>query len=190
MSSSQKESVNIKNVFLFLCVCLVFLTLGNLVFHSGILLFPENTRRLVVRHFAFNIGKYSSFTDFLSAIIGAARIDILFVLFIAFSDLIKVQKFFLSALFAYRSFIFGLCGAYIISGPGAELGFENGFFHWCLFFLYHICFFAIMICYGSAVLVNGKKSISKILLLGATACGEIALVILLNVVYYFLISIV
>lgn len=186
----QKNQYNLGSIFFLMLVCLVFLVLGNIVLHAEIFPITNEASQYLLRHFSFEFQDGSSLADFLWAVIIASRGDILCVLLIAISHLVKMQKLFITAIFAYRSFVFGFCGAYIISTINVIGSFWCGCVAWTLFFVYHISLFAVLICFGSATIGKNTRPprLGERIGYVITVCGEIALVIFLNVVYYFLIS--
>lgn len=185
----EKDQYHFCGILLLMLVCLLFLIAGNVVFHAGAFPTTDVASQYLSRHFSFDMQDYSTAADFLWAVMIASRGDILCILLIAFSRLVKTQKLFISAVFAYRSFVFGFCGAYIIGTIGLFESFLHGCVSWILFFIYHIFYFALLICFGSATFVTDVQvRLGRRLGYIITVCGEIALVILFNVIYYFLIS--
>lgn len=185
----EKDQYDFGGILLLMLICLLSLIAGNVMFHAGTFPATDVASQYLSRHFSFDMQDYSTVADFLWAVIIASRGDILCVLLIAISRLVKAQKLFVSVVFAYRSFVFGFCGAYIIGMIGLFGSFLHGCVSWVLFFIYHIFYFAVLICFGSATLAADVQiRLGRRLHYIITVCGEIALVILLNVIYYFLIS--
>ena len=189
IGKNGKDQYDFGGLLLLMLVCLLFLIAGNVVFHVGTFPVMGEALQYLSRHFSFDMQAYSTTADFLWAVMIASRGDILCVLLIAFSRLVKIQRLFVSAVFAYRSFVFGFCGAYIIGAIGLLGSFLHGCVSWVLFFIYHIFYFALLICFGAATFATDVQvRLGRRLGYIITVCGEIALVILFNVIYYFLIS--
>lgn len=187
----SRETRNIRDdtqilILILILTCFVFLTLGNVIFHFHFL--PVNGNS-ISRYFSFDVTEFATFTEYFWAVVKACRLDILCVVLIALADLTRFPRTFLIGLFMYRSFLFGFCGAHLISEIGAASYFIRGFFSWLLFFLYHIALFSILICFGafSASGRRGLKPYRRLNYLLTVFC-ELTLVVFLNLVYYFLIS--
>ena len=191
MRYSIRETKKIQNdtqtlVFVLMLICFIFLVLGNIIFHLRFLPVKEHS---ISRYFSFNLAKFPSFVEFFWAVFKACRLDILCVVLIAFSPFTRFPRAFLAVLFMCRSFLFGFCGAHLIAGIGETAYFFRGFFSWLLFFLYHISLFSILIHFGafSAYFHRCIEPYRHLKYLLTIFC-ELALVVFLNLVYYFLIS--
>lgn len=183
----RKEAFDVVLLFL---VGLVFLTAGNILYHSRIVPIKEGVAerlRLFITRPEDGINITSAF---LLSVIFAARGDILCVWLIAFSNFTKIPRLFTYCVFSCRSFLFGFCGACLIRGIDSFGSFWQGTFAWILFFVYHIVYFSILICFGEATLRRYDQvptAISRLQYM-LTVFAESALVVLINAVYYFLIS--
>lgn len=186
----QTGSPDFGGILILMLVCLVALVLGNLLFHARALPQTNDGSLRLWSLFSFEPSSVHSPVDFLLSVIGASRGDVLCVILISVAYLIKIPRLFISSVLAYRSFLFGFCGAYIISAIGSQISFFQGCVTWGLFFVYHISFFAILICFSSSIFASLRDgwSAARIVNYLLIICGEISLVLLLNVIYYFLIS--
>lgn len=174
-------------LFLLMAGCLVGLVFGNLVFHARLIPMTANGIRYLADYFSFDLANYQTLSQFLWAVILSARGDILFVALIAIALFFKARYGYLFFLFVCKSFIFGFCGAFIIDSIAFFDSFFAGCLSWVLFFVYHIALFSILLCFGAlTVSWHAKRNMWRYYM---TICGEISLVILLNAIYYFLISI-
>jgi len=170
----------------FMLISFASLTVGNVIFHSG--LFPLQNLSFS-RYFSLEMDQFSGFSAYFWAVVKACRTDLWCVLFIAFSNLARIPKVILVGVFTYRSFLFGFCGAYLISGIHSTTVLANEFLVWGLFFLYHVLLFAILICFGAfTASLNLSPRSFKGMKYALTVCCELSLVIFMNMVYYFLIS--
>lgn len=187
---SKKGENKQLGVFLLILICVLFLSIGNALCHSKILPVTETAEVHFFSFVALRDQNICAFNDFLRSVIWGARGDIYCLLLIAFSRLTKIPRIFTYFIFAYRSLLFGFCGAYLIERIGRFDSFLFGSLFWLIFFVYHIIYFAILICFGDATLrwySNGSAMISwgRYVL---TVFVECALIILVNLIYYFLIS--
>ncbi len=189
MIKTQRNQPDFIDVLWLMFICLVALIVGNFSFHFGVFPVTESSTLYLWQYFSFSVQNIHSLTDFLWAVILASRSDLICLLLIAVSPLVKIQKSFVFCVLGYRSFLFGFCGAYMISSIGSNVSFARGCVFWLIFFLYHVALFAVLICFASATFSwwQRKRSID-IIACFFTVCGELALLILLNAVYYFLIS--
>lgn len=186
----RKDTEDIFSIFLLMLICLAFLFLGNFLYHSGLLPVTASTELRLRAFIEFRKENIGSLGDFLVSVIVAARTDIFCVLLIAFSRLTRIPKLFTYCVFSYRSFLFGFCGACMIIKVKAFEPFTQGFLLWLAFFVYHIAYLAILICFGDATIRHsgGNVPVSERIQYILTVFSEIALAILLNFIYYFLIS--
>ena len=171
-----------------MAVCLVALTLGNCLFHTGWITVDASSFNLFLE--TFSLDDSPSFSSFLWSVILHSRKDIFCVLLISCARFVKFPRTFISLLFFVRSTLLGFCGAFFIGGVGKDISLWSGFLAWMLFFGYHTLFFAVMICFGTHTLSLCREPFSwrKDAGYWLTVCGEISLVILSNMVYCFLIS--
>ena len=178
-------------MFFFMLVCLVSIVLGNVVFHFAL---PNDviiSEHYLIEHFSFQFDKNQPVSQFLWKIILFSRKDLFVVFLVSVSFWVAAQRSFLCLIFTCRSFHFGFCGAYIISSVAQFDTFLRGCFFWFLFFVRHIAILSVLLCFGEAILSYRRKvDFRSDLLYFFTICGEIALVIFLNTVYFFIISII
>lgn len=177
------------DILLLMLICLVALIAGNGAYHSDVLPVTDAASQYLLAHFSLVGQTFQGIVDFLWMTMVAARGDVLCVLLVAISPLIRIPRLFICAVFAYRAFLFGFCGAYIIGMIGDSISFAQGGVWWGLFFLYHILFFSVLICFASSIFARtSQHRVWRKIGYAMTVCGEMALVIFLNVIYYFLIS--
>lgn len=186
---NRKETGDLLSILALMLICLSFLILGNILYHSNIFPATEETDSHFHAYVSIGMQEGQGLSSFLISVISASHVDILCVLLVAFSRLTKIPKLFLGCVFAYRSLLFGYCGAYIVARIGTFDSFAQGCLIWLIFFLYHIVYFAVLICLGEATLRRRDHMpfLFRVRYL-ITIFAEIALVILLNAIYYFLIS--
>lgn len=181
---------DIFSILLLMLICLIFLFLGNILYHSRLFPITDAAELRFLSYASFREKSISSIADFLLSVIVAARTDIFCVLLIAFSKLTKIPRTFTYCIFSYRSLLFGFCGSYIIAKINDFETFAQGFLIWLVFFTYHVTYFAVLICFGDETLrhkATGATVRSRLQYM-LTVFTEVALVILLNSVCYFLIS--
>ena len=190
MTRTQNGKASARDItclFLLMAGCLVGLAIGNLIFHARVIPITVNGMRYLADHFSLDLTNYQTLSQFLWAVILSARGDILFVALIAVALLFKARFGYLFFLFACKSFIFGICGAFIIDSIAFFGSFFVGCLSWILFFVYHVALFSILLCFGVlTVSWQAKRNLWRYFVM---VCGEISLVVLLNAIYYFLISI-
>lgn len=187
---NKKGENELLGVFILMLICVLFLSIGNTLCHTKLLPVTETAEAHFASFISLRNQNVRAFNDFLRSVIWGARGDIGCLLLIAFSRLTKIPRIFTYFIFAYRSLLFGFCGAYLIERIGRFDSFLFGSLFWLIFFVYHIIYFAILICFGDATIrwhTNSGAMISwgRYVL---TVFAECALVILVNLMYYFLIS--
>ena len=99
-----RPSNDFANLLSLMLVCLVFLSLGNLVFHVRVLPITESGLQFLLAHFSVPMEVYSDVPQFFWTVIVAAQEDILFVLLIAFSCLLRVRRIFIFSVFPLVTF--------------------------------------------------------------------------------------
>lgn len=191
VSRDKRNTNELYAVLLLMLTCLLFLVVGNILFHTKMLPVTVDVASRFQTHFSFSEIKELTLFDFLFSVISASKSDLICLLFIAFSGLTKIPRTIIFGVFAYRSTVFGYCGAYIVATARTVGSFWETSVMWLLFFVYHIAYFSVLICFGAFTIQNTSvRSIKAQIGYFATVCCELALTILLNVVYYFLISII
>lgn len=167
-----------------LVVCLAFLTIGNVLYHSPI--FSSSMAEIPIDRW-LEIPKEAASSPllFLMSVILAARGDIVCLFLIALSRVTKFPRVFILGVVAYRSVVFGFGGACFI-----EYLFQfSDFLLWLTFFLYHIFYFAVLICFieETVRLCDLQPQLSENVRYLVSLLAECSLIIFLNLVYYFLI---
>ena len=174
---------------LLLLVCLVFLAVGNFLYHRHILPITENLELQLNRFVSPGEREYISLLPFLTDVILVAKRDIACLLLIAFSRLTRIPRLFTMGILAHRSAVFGFCGAFIIVNLWRFSTRLCGVLVWFSFFVYHVTYFSILLCFSEATLrsCGTRLSLREMAQYTASILVECSLIILLNSVYYFLI---
>lgn len=167
-----------------LVICVAFWTVGNALYHSPIFSLPVAGIPLD-RWLEIPQEAAASPLLFLTSVILAARGDIACLFLIAFSMTTKIPRVFSWGVVAYRSVVFGFGGAHFVD---CLFQFSN-FSLWLTFFLYHVFYFAVLICFIEATirLCDLQPQLLEKVRYAMSLLAECSLIIFLNLVYYFLI---
>lgn len=170
-------------------VCLAFLAVGNILYHSQILPMTEITELKLARFISQEDGSVSSPLS-LAAIALASKWDIICLLLVSFSRLTKIPGAFISSVLSCRSIAFGFCGAYIVGMIPHAASSLHGCLMWIVFFLYHIAYFSVLICFSAETLQANSRptSMVKNIRYLISILAECSLIIFFNLIYYFLIN--
>ena len=184
LSGSEKNDIPLFDALFFMLLCLFFLICGNIVFHTALLPLNGSATSLLVNHWQPKEIEQS----FLSTVLSLSGNDLLCLALVATSGVFKKQSYVICGVFAYKSLLFGYCGAYMASAVCQMPNATNATIAWLLFFLRYIAYFSILIFFGMAT-ANGdrRRGVDKARYV-LTVCCEMGLVILINCTYYFLIN--
>lgn len=184
LSVSKKNDIPLFDALFFMLLCLFFLICGNIVFHTALLPLNGSATSLLEKHWQSKEMEQ----PFLSGVLSSSGNDLLCLVLIAASGVFKRKNCVIGGVFAYKSLLFGYCGAYMASVVCQMPKATNATMAWLLFFLRYIAYFSILIFFGIAT-ANGdrKRGVDKARYM-LTICCEMGLIILINCVYYFLIN--
>ena len=173
-----------------LIVCLSFLSLGIFLYHFHIFPTTESSVSQLERFMSLGEREYTSLLLFLTDVIVAARLDITCFLWIAFSRLTRIPRLFAIGVLSYRSAVFGFCGSFIIVNLACFPTRLSGVFAWLIFFIYHIAYFSLLLCFCEMTLHScGKRFVLwEAVQYAASILLECSLIIFLKWIYCFLIN--